>query len=147
MINHYLSRLNPPVIRFFPLVIKPRNSFPSGSRLLSCIIFAYTSLQWLQKHLLGREIRFSRYCFALPDKGYIIDRGVKTDYSVTEMKSRILEITNINEKPQTKATSLIYRYAIFTAQEMMKQILTENQDRRLEILRRALGIDEYSTAR
>jgi DNA repair protein SbcC/Rad50 len=78
---------------------------------------------------------------------YIVDGDVKTNYSVGEMKSKVLEIINIKEKPQTKATSLIYRYAIFTPQEMMKQILTKKPDRRLEILRRAFGIDEYSIAK
>jgi hypothetical protein len=35
-----LSRINPPVISFFPCMTRPKNSFPSGSILLSCIIFA-----------------------------------------------------------------------------------------------------------
>ena len=78
------------------------------------------------------------------NEGYIIEEGEKTDYSVSELKSRILEIINIKERTQTKTTSIIYRFAIFTPQEMMKQILTENQDRRLEILRRAFGIEEYN---
>jgi exonuclease SbcC len=81
------------------------------------------------------------------DKCYIIDGDTTTNYSAGEMRSKILEIVNINEKPHTKATSVIYRYAIFTPQEMMKQILTENQERRIEILRRAFGIEEYSIAK
>ena len=44
---YYLSRLNPPVMRLVPFVIRPENSFRSGSKLLSCIIFAYTSSQCL----------------------------------------------------------------------------------------------------
>jgi DNA repair protein SbcC/Rad50 len=81
------------------------------------------------------------------DKCYIIDGDTTTNYSAVEMRSKILEIVNINERPHTKATSVIYRYAIFTPQEMMKQILTERQERRVEILRRAFGIEEYSTAK
>jgi DNA repair protein SbcC/Rad50 len=81
------------------------------------------------------------------DKCYIIDGDTTTNYSAVEMRSKILEIVNINEKPHTKATSVIYRYAIFTPQEMMKQILTEKQERRVEILRRAFGIEEYSIAK
>jgi len=81
------------------------------------------------------------------DKCYIIDGDTTTNYSAGEMRSKILDIVNINEKPHTKATSVIYRYAIFTPQEMMKQILTENQERRVEILRRVFGIEEYSIAK
>jgi DNA repair protein SbcC/Rad50 len=81
------------------------------------------------------------------DGGYIIEDADRTDYSVTEMKARILEIININERPQAKTTSLLYRFAIFTPQEMMKQVITESEERRLEILRRAFGIEEYSTSK
>jgi len=81
------------------------------------------------------------------DAGYIVDEHVRTTYSVSEMKSKILKIININEKAQTRTTSVIYRFAIFTPQEMMKQILSELPEKRLEILRRAFNIEEYSTAR
>jgi len=46
-------------------------------------------------------------------EGYIVEDGLRTDYSVTEMKIRILEILNFNEIPRPKTSSLIYRYAIF----------------------------------
>jgi exonuclease SbcC len=72
---------------------------------------------------------------------------VETTYSVSEMKSKILKIININEKAQTRTTSVIYRYAIFTPQEMMKQILSEVPEKRLGILRRAFNIEEYSTVK
>jgi DNA repair protein SbcC/Rad50 len=81
------------------------------------------------------------------DEGYIVDEYVTTTYSVSEMKSKILKIININEKAQTRATSVIYRFAIFTPQEMMKQILSEVPEKRVEILRRAFNIEEYSTIR
>jgi DNA repair protein SbcC/Rad50 len=81
------------------------------------------------------------------DAGYIVDEHVRTTYSVSEMKSKILKIININEKAETRTTSIIYRFAIFTPQEMMKQILSELPEKRLEILRRAFNIEEYSTAR
>lgn len=81
------------------------------------------------------------------DGGYIVDENVTTNYSVSEMKSKILKIININEKAQTRTTSVIYRFAIFTPQEMMKQILSEMPEKRVEILRRAFNIEEYSTVR
>jgi DNA repair protein SbcC/Rad50 len=79
--------------------------------------------------------------------GFLYENGVKNSYSVGELKSRILAIIGINEKTQTKTTSTIYRFAIYTPQEMMKNILTSNNETRVEILRRAFGIEEYSTAK
>src|SRR5208283_1510594 len=77
-------------------------------------------------------------------EGYIVEDNVRTDYSVTEMKIRILEILNFNEIPRPKTSSLIYRYAIFTPQEMMKEVLFQPVERRLETLRRAFEIEDYS---
>jgi hypothetical protein len=77
----------------------------------------------------------------------LFENGVKNSYSVGELKSRILNIIGINERTQTKTTSTIYRFAIYTPQEMMKNVLTSNNEKRVEILRRAFGIEEYSTAK
>ena len=77
-------------------------------------------------------------------EGYIVESGVRTDYSVTEMKIRILKILSFNEIPRPKTSSLIYRYAIFTPQEMMKEVLFQPVERRLETLRRAFNIEDYS---
>lgn len=79
-------------------------------------------------------------------EGYIIEDGEQTSYGVTEMKSRILKILNFNERIQAKTSSLVYRYAIFTPQEMMKEVIQQKPKERLETLRRAFGIEEYSTA-
>jgi len=81
------------------------------------------------------------------EEGFLYENGVKNSYSVGELKSRILDIIGINEKTQTKTSSTIYRFAIYTPQEMMKNVLTSNNEKRVEILRRAFGIEEYSTAK
>jgi DNA repair protein SbcC/Rad50 len=81
------------------------------------------------------------------EEGFLYENGVKNSYSVGELKSRILDIIGINEKTQTKTTSTIYRFAIYTPQEMMKNVLASNNEKRVEILRRAFGIEEYSTAK
>ena len=80
-------------------------------------------------------------------EGYIVEGDTKTGYAVTGMRGRILDIIGIKERPQAKTTSMIYRSAIFSPQEMMKEILTEDSDRRLDTLRRAFGIEEYSNAK
>jgi len=81
------------------------------------------------------------------EEGFLYDNGVKNSYSVGELKSKILNIIGINERSQTKTTSTIYRFAIYTPQEMMKNVLTSNNERRVEILRRAFGLEEYSVAK
>ncbi len=81
------------------------------------------------------------------EEGFLYENGVKNSYSVGELKSRILDVIGINEKTQTKTTSAIYRFAIYTPQEMMKSVLTSSNEKRVEILRRAFGIEEYSTAK
>jgi len=80
-------------------------------------------------------------------EGHIVENSVRTDYAVGEMKQRILDILDFNERPQPKTSSLIFRYAIFTPQEMMKEVLFQRVDRRLETLRRAFGVEDYSIAR
>src|SRR5918994_3516712 len=81
------------------------------------------------------------------EEGFLYEDGVKNSYSVSELKSKILNIIGINERTQTRTTSTIYRFAIYTPQEMMKNVLTSNNERRVEILRRAFGIEEYRIAK
>lgn len=76
----------------------------------------------------------------------LTEEGTKTDYAVGELKSRILGILDFKERPNPRASSLIYRYAVFTPQEEMKEVILQNEQRRLETLRRALGLEEYSVA-
>ncbi len=73
----------------------------------------------------------------------IVIDNAREDYSVSEMKTRVLSILGFNEKPHPKASSLIYRYAIFTPQERMKEILLSNADERLETIRRAFMMEDY----
>ncbi len=66
--------------------------------------------------------------------------------SPTELKEKILEVLQFNEVPDPKAQSWIYRYAVYTPQEEMKSILLLTPDLRLQILRRAFGIEDYKLA-
>ncbi len=77
---------------------------------------------------------------------YLVFEGVREDYSVSEMKARVLEILGFNERVQPQASSLIYRYAVFTPQEKMKEILLSNADERLETIRRAFMMEDYKNA-
>jgi exonuclease SbcC len=99
-----------------------------------------------KKYVVYRELIRNKKS-VIQGEGYIVEGDTKTGYAVTGMRGRILDIIGIKERPQAKTTSMIYRSAIFSPQEMMKEILTEDSDRRLDTLRRAFGIEEYSNAK
>jgi exonuclease SbcC len=70
--------------------------------------------------------------------------GVSGSYSPSELKPKVLELLGFNEKPDTKSTSRIFRYAVYTPQESMKEVLSMGEGQRLDTLRRAFGIERYS---
>lgn len=79
-------------------------------------------------------------------EGYITINGKKHDLSPTELKEKVLEILKFNEPPNPNAQSIIYRYAVFTPQEEMKSILWAKSQDRLQIIRKACGVEDYKTA-
>lgn len=81
-------------------------------------------------------------------EGTISENGELHSYdSITEMKSTILEILKLNEKPQPRTSSVIYRYGIFTPQEEIKGIMEASSESRLETLRRAFRLHRYAIVR
>ena len=66
--------------------------------------------------------------------------------SPSDLKERVVSILGFNEPTHPKAESLVYRYAVFTPQEQMKQILVQNPDERLQVIRRVLGAQSYQVA-
>ncbi|MCE9652560.1 MAG: SMC family ATPase, partial [Nitrosarchaeum sp.] len=64
--------------------------------------------------------------------------------SPSELKQRVLQILKFNEPTEATAVSRIFRYAIFTPQEAMKEVLDPKN--RLVTIRRAFGIEDYSIA-
>lgn len=77
------------------------------------------------------------------DSCILEDTRGKYSLSPTETRAEMLEILGFHEKPDPKATSRIFRYAVYTPQESMKEILNMKDDARLDILRRAFGIEQY----
>lgn len=80
-------------------------------------------------------------------KGYLECDGVREVLSPSELREKVLQILNFKESPRPKASSVIFRYAIFTPQEEMKAILNLKSEERLQTLRKAFGIEEYKLAR
>ncbi len=80
-----------------------------------------------------------------PKNSWIRIDGVKEPLSPSELKQRVLQILKFNEPADPKAESRIFRYAIFTPQEAMKEVLSDSA-KRLETIRKAFGIEDYSIA-
>lgn len=68
------------------------------------------------------------------------------DYPASELKERILSILNFREPTDPRSRSLIYQYAVYSPQEEMKLILALPARDRVQILRRAFGVEEYKVA-
>ncbi|QLH07273.1 AAA family ATPase [Nitrosopumilus ureiphilus] len=81
-----------------------------------------------------------------PRHSWIKIQGVKEPLSPSELKQRVLQILKFNEPADPKAESKIFRYAIFTPQEAMKEVLFDS-GKRLETIRKAFGIEDYSIAK
>src|SRR5579883_2598131 len=80
------------------------------------------------------------------DDCYIVEEGRLERLSPSDLKARIIEILRFNEPLNPRAGSLIFRYAVFTPQEQMKEIVLRNADERLQILRRIFGVEDYKVA-
>ncbi len=70
--------------------------------------------------------------------------GEKKDISVMELKSSVLNILNY-PKEFSKKQNLLYKFTVYTPQEEMKQIITEDAETRINTLRHIFGIDKYKT--
>lgn len=77
-----------------------------------------------------------------PKESYLIYDGQTEPLTPSELKQRILQILKFNEPPDPRSESRIFRYAVFTPQEEMKQILRDSS-RRLETIRKAFGVEDY----
>jgi len=96
----------------------------------------YTILRHLRAR--GEEV--------VQDECYIITKGERTKLSPSDLKERIVSILGFNEPTHPKAESLVYRYAVFTPQEQMKEILVQNSEDRMHVIRRILGAQSYQVA-
>jgi len=68
--------------------------------------------------------------------------GEKKEISVSELKSKILEILNY-PREFAKKQNLLYKFTVYTPQEEMKQIILQDAETRMNTLRHVFGIDKY----
>lgn len=99
-----------------------------------------------KEYTIERKLR-ARKDDVSQDDCSITDDGTKTRLSPSDLKERVVSILGFNEPTHPRAESLVYRYAVFTPQEQMKEILTEkNPEERLHVIRRVLGAQSYQVA-
>jgi exonuclease SbcC len=80
------------------------------------------------------------------DYASITINGEKVESSITEVKTKILRL--LGYPPEfVKKTNLLYRYTVYTPQEQMKQIILEDPETRLNIIRHIFGVDRYKRTR
>jgi exonuclease SbcC len=138
------------------------------STLLYALEFALFGLSDMKgAHLLSEGRKEGKVSLTFESGGteYIVERGLKAKgdevvqgecyistggeeerLSPSDLKERIISILGFNEPTHPRAESLVYRYAVFTPQEQMKEILTQNAEERLHVIRRVLGAQSYQTA-
>lgn len=78
--------------------------------------------------------------------GFIVRDGRKKEGTATELKSMIFSMLGYPKEYLSKK-NLLFRYTVYTPQEEMKQIILENKETRLEVLRKLFGIDKYRRIR
>ena len=80
-----------------------------------------------------------------PKDSWIKIDSQREPLSPSELKQRVLQILKFNEPANPRAVSRIFRYAVFTPQEEMKDVLSDAK-MRLETIRKAFRIEDYSIA-
>ncbi|MAE49357.1 hypothetical protein CMI48_00870 [Candidatus Pacearchaeota archaeon] len=72
--------------------------------------------------------------------------GEKHEAAVTEIKAKIIDLLGYPSE-FVKKHNLLYRYTVYTPQEQMRQIIHEDAETRLNILRHIFGIEKYKKMR
>lgn len=91
--------------------------------------------------LIERTLRRGSKAVSQEECALSVD-GERRELAVTELKSRILELLHYPEE-FVKKTNLLYKYTVYSPQEEMKSIITEDSETRLNLLRNIFGIDRY----
>ncbi len=92
------------------------------------------------------ERKLKRGKSVVNDYSAITINGDKKECSITELKSKIISLLGYPSE-FIKKNNLLYRYTVYTPQEQMKLIISEESEARLNILRHIFGIDKYKTIR
>jgi exonuclease SbcC len=93
-----------------------------------------------------RKTRRGREVFEPEEPSFRVDGELRT-YSATEFRQRVIELLGFPDNPNPRSRSDLWRWAVYTPQERMREILREDEaDARLETIRKALGLERYRLA-
>jgi exonuclease SbcC len=93
-----------------------------------------------------RRTRRGREVFDAEEPSFRVDGELRT-YSLTEFRQRVIELLGFPDNPNPRSRSDLWRWAVYTPQERMREILYEDEaDARLATIRKALGLERYHLA-
>ncbi|MFA6089075.1 MAG: SMC family ATPase [Candidatus Woesearchaeota archaeon] len=92
--------------------------------------------------VVRREIKQTQDT-VVPGKCSITINGEIQSLMPTELREKIFSYLGYPRELVSKNPALIYRYTIYTQQEQLKQIIYEDPQTRVELLRKIFGIDKY----
>ncbi len=76
-------------------------------------------------------------------EGYIVIDDVKSIATSMELKSKVIELLGYPEELISKKKNYLFRYTVYTPQENMKEILDNDIESRIDILRKIFQIEKY----
>src|SRR3989344_5980382 len=76
------------------------------------------------------------------DECYLYTEGIKKQLTPIELRQLILNLLNYPKENITKKP-VIYRYTVYTPQEQMKQILFDDDETRINTIRKIFNLDKY----
>ena len=76
------------------------------------------------------------------DECYLYTEGIKKQLTPIELRQLVLNLLNYPKENITKKP-VIYRYTVYTPQEQMKQILFDDDETRINTIRKIFNLDKY----
>lgn len=95
--------------------------------------------RFVRRHRKGRDV------FEPVENSYRAD-GARTQYSATELRQRAIGLLGFPDNPNPRSHSDLWRWAVYVPQERMRDVLDQDDEERLETIRKALGVEQYRTA-
>lgn len=80
------------------------------------------------------------------DECYLFTDGIKKQLTPVELRQSVLNLLNYPKENITKKP-VIYRYTVYTPQEQMKQILFDDDETRINTIRKIFSLDKYGKIR
>ncbi len=113
------------------------------------ITFSIDGNRYTVHRELKKKVKEDKETITQP-QGWLIENDVKTSYTTTELRVKLLEILNYSTtkyKSASKKCVDIFRYTVYTPQEEIKAILLSNPEERFEILKDVLEIEKYQNSK